>query len=271
MRLPYAQTLLARPNGRIRFCAAFTIIETLVSLFAVALLTTVVLISLRAVRADMTNTTDLMNLGLTAKDFFAYASDHSGQLPYAGLPSEAEAAPWFYGGSPDAASRASQYLMHATYWPVVLFQWSGQAHMHWLGTSGAAWGIGSEHMRHEWDEVGSDRQAWMPTAFVFGSSLWTSTQVWEGEGIRFASPLAYEPHYQKHSLASFLSPSSKGMLLYRAGARSGTHWQTAFGDGHVGEHGIGEYRPAATMPLSHSPQPGIPVLHTRDGIRGRDM
>lgn len=161
--------------------------------------------------------------------------------------------------------------MHTSYWPVVLFNWSGQANRHWHGSSGPAWSPGSEHMQYEWDDASPKRQAWMPSAFGYGSCLWTAAEVWEAPGLRFANPSEFEPYFRKQFLSSLASPAQKGILLYRASPRSDTHWQTAFGDGHVSEHARDEYRPAATMPMSYSPEPGIPVYHTLDGVRGRDI
>ena len=249
--------------------SAYTLIESLVCVFVVALLSGVLLMSLRAVRTDMTYTKDLMNMGLTSKDFYAYASDHSGQLPNAGLPSEAEAAPWFYLRPSSELYRATRYLSHDSFWPLVLYNWSGKTHHHWHASSGPAWSAG--HRPYEWEDVEPRLRAWMPSAFEYGLTMITAPELWSVDAPGVSGFLELVPHYRANGLEQVASPSAKGLLLCRSGARSLTHWLAAFADGHVEEKQISAFREAAMYPLGEPRPPGVPVHTTKDGVRGRDI
>lgn len=249
--------------------AAYTLIETLVCVFVVALLTGVLLTSIRSVRGNVTITHDLLNLGLTSKEFVAYSSDRSGRLPNAGLPQDAASAAWFYLSPNDPQYCLTRYLSHDVFWPLILYDWSGETQRHWHASSGPAWSAGQR--TYEWDDVAPRLRAWMPSAFEYAISVMTSEELWE-PGRAAASGFGdLLPHYRVVSMEQIRSPSAKGLLLYRRGAGSNTHWMAAFADGRVERREIGAFREAAPYPIG-DPQPaGTPVLTTKYGILGEDI
>lgn len=238
---------------------AVTLVEMLVSMGAVALLTAILIVSLRGVRSQASDVQNLSNLRATLVDFVAWGTSHDGQLLNVGLPTEA-GADWYYGQGSSLEERQWLYLGQTLAWPLVMERWLGGSQEHWHAVAGP----------YPSDSA-DDGEAAHASRFVYGDCLLTAPEVWTypGESWQIGS---LAPHFRLNRFDGVAHPSRKGLLVHWHTLGTPRRWQFGMADGAAHLRPPDEARPAATpLGASDPTERGAPVLHTENGVRGADF
>ncbi len=244
-----------------------SLIEIVITIGVIALLTAVVVTSLRHTRANTRELKDTISLGLTIRDFHAYANDRSGNYPNAGLAHSPESQ-WFFTPHLPMHLQTGAYFSQMTAWPRVMHHWSGRFEAHWHSVDGYNDLGGTYPPAMGWTpEITLDQNA--PTHFLYSLSMLTYPDLWARPGV---GPLSMEQISTRCRLvqtSEVAFPSLKGVLLFRHREASG-HWLVAFADGSASSRLVADASAPAAPPSGAPDREGVAVLNTVDGYRGRD-
>lgn len=250
-----------------------TLVETLIALFVVALLTALAIVALRQTRSKVTMLVDVTNIGSTFKDFAAYAAEHDGKLPNAGLPPTEPGASWtpyWPTANMSVDAMASQYWGQVTSWPRVVSHWKGRAEAYWHPSAGP-------DIRHAPPGVPPEAIArqpleWAETYFLYSYTMLSRPSLWTypGRGATSYGPLL--PEFEVVSLSRIRSPASKGVLVcLESPTLPKGELAAAFADGSASNRKRSDAKPMAVNPTASIPTTrGQPVLTTMSGYEGAD-
>lgn len=235
---------------------AWTVVELLVVIAITGLLIAVAAPALRGARERTMKAMSRAHLRTHAQVFAAYASDHAGSLPFLAAPTTA-------GTRHEAGGYSTDMLVFTQYatWPIAM------AGDYYGGDVESA----SFHPPYS-QKSGPITEYWYSQSFVADSRFWNP------------SHRAYElAQLRATGIHEVTFPSSKGLLIEREQAFD--RWESgAAGDGEsvhvalVDGSGRGVQAADLTRPYPGGcrgyllgPIIGLPVMHTIDGVRGRDL
>ncbi|MGD9691488.1 MAG: Tfp pilus assembly protein FimT/FimU [Phycisphaerales bacterium] len=248
--------------------SGISLLEVVIALGVIALLTALAITSLRRTRANTRDLRDTVSLGLTIRDFHAYANDQAGNYPNAGLAHTPESQ-WFFTAHLPPHLQTGAYFSQMTAWPRVMHHWSGRFQTHWHSVDGYNDLGGTYPPTVGWTpEITPDQHT--PTLFLYSLSMLTHPDLWARPGV---GPLSMEQISTRCRLvqtADVAFPSLKGVLLFRNREASGS-WLVAFADGSASARLVADAAPPAAPPSGPPDREGVPVLNTVDGYRGRDF
>lgn len=246
-----------------------TLVELTISMIIVALLTAGAIYALRSARARVRTATTVANLGLTARDFLAFAAEHDMIMPNVGLPAAPIVARWYSVGAMQgqpplsADVLASLYWTQTASWPRYFTWWRGSTPDHWYSAAGPT-------------APEQDPRQGAPIAPPFDSDLYysptmiTKPSLWTWPASAMTGWAALAPMYEVVSLAKVRRPSGKGMLTYNKAEALGSIC-VAFCDGGASERNPADAGPTAQPPNYPPNIRGKAVLHTIDGYLGADF
>lgn len=247
-------TATIQPRSNPRFCRGFTLIEVLVSIAVVAILTAILIVGLRAA-FNKAKGTEAEAHGRSYHQLHAsWWADHSDSFVNV--------------GQYDEGFRTRRELLNPSL-VVYLETFDGRLmHIPYaLQASYPAWKAVVE--RHAGERVGID------TPFGYGYAFFTDPELWRaGQEPWRQWPATHLYRFVRSSEAQFAS--SKGLLAKRAQTDRATGQAESitvvFVDGSTGVFPRESFLAQASGFLGGTPlDDPDPVLHTIDGVRGRDV
>ena len=175
--------------------------------------------------------------------------------------------------SPD--SFVSFYWGQQASWNGILHTLTKNAHEHWQSAYGPETlptheGTGSPVGGPPAAERGTIQYAVSITRFLYSPCFITDPLAWEGD-FRFNRTTDLMPFFKTTRMSQIRSPAGKGLLINKQipGANDQAH--VVFVDGSTESRAIANFVPPTYYPTASLPTtPGVPVLHTKQGVNGRD-
>ncbi|MBL0921799.1 MAG: type II secretion system protein [Phycisphaerales bacterium] len=244
---------------------AVTLVEMLVAMGIVALLTAVLIVSLRGVRSQATDLQNLSNMRATLVDFVAWSVDHGGVMLNAGLPDSQDGS-WYYNGETDLVLRRHFYLAQSIQWPRVLHRWLDATHEHWHATRGPN-DLDGDIDLEELADAGQSQ--WAPSRFAYSATMLAAPESWTYPGRGWTLD-SFAERFERVAMERIRAPSQKGILTYYNAAASEGR-MVSFFDGSASFHADADLQAPGANPQAIPPTVrGRPVFDTLDGCRGVD-
>lgn len=251
-----------------------TIIELLVLIVATAVLTVLVIVTMRGVKESHLAMRDVQNLRLSAADLIAFASENDEVFLNVGEPGSLRFRSLFPASSGTPADLYGMMFWSLDLsWNGVLAMLTGDAHSHWQ----SAYGL-SPTVRpnvpgiplREPPAPGSREYAMSLSRFRYTVTLASKPELWHEPplSLGFDTLHMYAANVR---LSQVRHPASKGILIHRTPVETLPRHHVAFVDGSASFLGHDRVVTPASRPVAaESNAPGAPVQHTRDGHHGRD-
>lgn len=240
-----------------------TLVEVLVTIAVAAVLTLILILSLRGVRGQTLAIKDLHNLRLSAQDMLLWSHDNDHKFLNFVDPTSSLFRTVNLGlESPSFNLYCQLYLAQSINWAQYLQV-----------------GLGQPTPADHWDtayrpqtvniQAGSSLMTVERPRFEYSPTMLTSPELWT-ESPPATNSLECAPYFSVVRLSNVRFPSDKGMLCHRHVPEPQSTIHVAFVDGSAAAHPTDSLKPPAGSPTSRTGSPGHPVLHTMRGFEGAD-
>ncbi|MGP1308977.1 MAG: type II secretion system protein [Phycisphaerales bacterium] len=247
-------------NGRL----GVSIIELMVLAAILAILLSVLIPMIRSVRIRQHDLVDVMNAGMTLKDFRVWSQDRDGVMPNAGHYDDPIVPEYYEQGS----NPVGHYIIQVQDW-VDLLCFSGfEPSKHWHTTRGP------DDAGGQIDLAASDDPQWLysnPSRFLLSSTLRFAPDIWTPGRTTRISWEELQSYFRNVRWESVRFPSSKGMLVNRSRKYGSDRWHVGFVDGSARMIRSAEAMPGVPYPWGGGGDPGPAILATEYGYLGRDL
>ena len=166
---------------------------------------------------------------------------------------------WFYGDVPPETA-PWRYESIGANWPRLLSRWMEQSFAYW-------------HSSYDQRDAGQlARTGGVQSLFLYTRTMITRNDAWTNPALQVPFEIYARDYFKTVLLSDVVFPASKGVLRHDSRPGDPNLRQVAFADGHVALLDMRDGKPTAIPPLSHpAAPPGLPVMSTLDGYKGRDF